>query len=117
MKISCDKLGMTSISTFVELSNANVPNCCIAAQDKKPSTGEMFFEVKLDAETKQYKVGTEVNISEEMTHRRTASGSIKLSLTSDELGEEQVLSTTLKWKIDRVLVSFSLQFLKFAQVM
>ena len=63
------------------------PKCSFPAQDKKPSSGEMFFEVKLDAETKQYKVGTEVNISEKMTHRRTASGSIKLTLTNDETGK------------------------------
>ena len=72
----------------------------------------MFFEVKLDAETKQYKVGTEVNISEEVTHRRTASGSIKRTLTNDELGKEQVPSTTSKWKMNRVtsavVVSFPL---------
>ena len=101
---------MTCICS-VELFNTNRLNCCTAAQDKKPPTGEMFFEVKLDAETKQYKVDTEVNISEEITHRRTASGSIKLTLTSDELGEDQSPSTTSKGNINRVtfvvLVSFS----------
>ena len=54
----------------------------------------MFFEVKIDAETKQYKIGTEVKCDtpETMSHKRTASGSIKLTLTNDVLGNNFGLS-------------------------
>ena len=58
----------------------------------------MFFEVKIDAETRQYKIGTEVTCDalDTMNHRRRRlSGSIKLTLTNDEMGKKFFLIVVL----------------------
>ncbi len=65
----------------------------------------MFFEVKMDAETKQYKIGTEVRYDSPPAatqHTRTPSGTIKLTLASEEPGKNLKATELLKLMNDEM---------------
>lgn len=101
-------------SKFLEnkqMSSLNAPENEGQEKENDPN-GEMYFEIKMDSETKEYRIGTQILPEKSYGHKRTPSGTIKLSLSpsQDEEGMSSISSFRLHTKpkyIDKYMWQYS----------
>ncbi len=75
-----------------EMSSLSAPENEGQEKENDPNA-EMYFEIKMDSETKEYKIGTQILPEKSYGHRRTPSGTVKLTLSPTQHEEGMSLNT------------------------